>query len=108
MLLIAHNILYLNNIDYVDAIKKYYDDDEPEIDVSGNEVDASGNKIDVSGNELQKLKQKLNQQLSRLNEKVSKLDSNVNKVVDVSANDAKVYNKMELIVKDVSRNPSKK
>ena len=107
-------ILYLNNIDYVDAIKKYYDDDKSEIDVSGNEVDASGNKIDasgnkidVSGNELQELKQKLNEQLSRLNEKVSKLDSTVNRVVDVSANNAKVYNKMELIVKDVSRNPVK-
>ena len=25
-------ILYLNDVSYVDAIKKYYDDDEPESD----------------------------------------------------------------------------
>ena len=59
-------ILYLNQIKYVDAIKKYYDDDdEPELDASSNEI------------------------------------------VDISSNQAQVYNKVELIIKDVSRNPVK-
>ena len=66
-------ILYLNDVSYVDAIKKYYDDDD-EIDVSGNEV----------------------------------LDSSGNEVLDASANVAEVYNKVELIIKDVSRNPVKR
>ena len=70
-------ILYLNNVEYVDAIKEYYDNDEEE-DVSGNIVDGSGNVVDGSGN-----------------------------VVDPSSNEATVYNKVELIIKDVSRNKVK-
>jgi len=62
-------ILYLNDVEYVDAIKKYYDDDE---DPSGNDVDASGNEI-----------------------------------LDLSDNEPQVLNKVELIIKDVSRNPVK-
>lgn len=65
-------ILYLNDVSYVNAIKKYYDDDEPESDVSGNVVDPSSNQV-----------------------------------IDSSANVAQVYNKVELIIKDVSRNPVK-
>ena len=52
-------------------LKKYYDDDEPEIDASGNEIDL------------------------------------VQIILDSSANQAQVYNKVELIIKDVSRNPVK-
>jgi len=57
-------ILYLNNVEFIDAIKKYYDDDEPEVDASNNEV-------------------------------------------DISANEPQVYNKVELIIKDISTNPVK-
>lgn len=64
-------ILYLNNVEFIDAIKKYYDADEPEVDASNNDVDVSNNKVDKSANESQ------------------------------------VYNKVELIIKDVSRNPVK-
>ena len=64
-------ILYLNNVDYIDAIKKYYDDDEPELDVSNNEIDLSYNEVDISANQSQ------------------------------------VYNKVELIINDISRNPVK-
>ena len=62
-------ILYLNDVSYIDAIKKYYDDDEPELDPSNNEIDLSNNQLDIS------------------------------------ANQAQVYNKVELIIKDISRNP---
>lgn len=64
-------ILYLNDVSYIDAIKKYYDDDEPELDASNNEIDLSNNQLDVSSNQSQ------------------------------------VYNKVELIIKDISRNPVK-
>ena len=64
-------ILYLNNVDYIDAIKKYYDDDEPELDISNNEIDLSYNEVDISANQSQ------------------------------------VYNKVELIINDISRNPVK-
>ena len=43
--------MYLNNVEFIDAIKKYYDDDEPEVDASNNDVDASNNKVDISANE---------------------------------------------------------
>ena len=62
----------MNDVSYVDAIKKYYDDDEPESDISNNEVDPSSNQV-----------------------------------LDSSANQPQVYNKVELIIKDVSRNPVK-
>lgn len=64
-------ILYLNDVNYIDAIKKYYDDDEPEVDASNNELDLSYNGVDISSNQQQ------------------------------------VYNKVELIVKDISRNSVK-
>ena len=64
-------ILYLNDVSYIDAIKNYYDDDEPELDASNNEIDLSDNQVDISANEPQ------------------------------------VYNKVELIIKDISRNPVK-
>ena len=64
-------ILYLNDVSYIDAIKNYYDDDEPELDASNNEIDLSNN------------------------------------IVDISANQPQVYNKVELIIKDISRNPVK-
>ena len=64
-------ILYLNDVSYIDAIKNYYDDDEPEVDPSNNEIDLSNNQLDISANQPQ------------------------------------VYNKVELIIKDISRNPVK-
>jgi len=57
-------ILYLNNIEYIDAVKKYYEDDEPETDISSNEI-------------------------------------------DISYNNSSVSNTVELIIKDISRNPVK-
>ena len=60
-------ILYLNDLKYVNSIKEYYNDDE----VEDETVDPSSNEIDIS--------------------------SNV----------SNVYNKVELIIKDVSRNPVK-
>ena len=60
-------ILYLNDLKYVNSIKEYYNDDE-----------AGEEDVDVSSNEI-----------------------------DISSNVSNVYNKVELIIKDVSRNPVK-
>ena len=60
-------ILYLNDLKYVNSIKEYYNDDEVEDET-----------VDISSNEI-----------------------------DISSNVSNVYNKVELIIKDVSRNPVK-
>ena len=72
-------ILYLNDTKYVDDIKEYYEDDEDEdVDLSNNTVDLSNNTVDLSNN-----------------------------TVDLSNNRANVYNKVELIIKDASKNEVK-
>ena len=84
-------ILYLNDTKYVDDIKEYYNDDE--VDLSNNEVDLSNNEVDLSNNEVD---------LSNNEVDLS------NNEVDLSNNtQANVYNKVELIIKDASKNEVK-
>ena len=71
-------ILYINDLSIVSDIKEYYNDDPEPEDISNNVLDISNNVLDIS-----------------------------KQVIDISKNLPKVYNKMELIIKDISQNPVK-